>query len=287
MSIAIERLGSPEAFSACERLQREIIGAGERQILPAYLLVALQRGSGVVLGAYEIKVEPPQPCGCLVDLPMRYDENIGYFTLFHGVKREVRNRGIGYRLRVAEREACQREGGGLITWMLDPLRSLEAHFAFNKLGAIAVSYERNLYGELSDPANQGLATDRLMVEWWIDSTRVAAVIDGSELPHHFRLGLDRMEVVTKTKLTGKGLRRLVSFEAEPRGEVILVEIPVDLDRLLVRDPALARDWRIKTRDVFEVLLASGYTLSGFVHEAGRSFHLLERGEKEAVLGRAS
>jgi len=53
------------------------------------------------------------------------------------------------------------------------------------------------------------------------------------------------------------------------------------------DPDLARDWRIKTRDAFELLFAGGYILSGFVHEAGRSFHLFERAEKVLLLTRAN
>ena len=285
MNLVVDRLISPEAFSTCERLQQEIGESDERQILPVHLLVALQRNGGFVLGAYDAEVEPPRFCGCLIDLAGRYDANPSCFTLFHGVQREVRNRGIGFKLRVKEREECRKDGVGLIIWTLDPLRSLEAHFALNKLGAVAVSYERHLYGELSDLANRGLATDRLTIEWWIDSPRVSAVIDHGELPPHFHLGLNHMEVVTKTGLAGSGMRRLVSFEDEPGNAVILVEIPVDLDRLRALDPALARDWRIKMRDVFEVLLPRGYIVSGFVHEAGRSFHLLERSVKEVVLKR--
>lgn len=287
MNITIERLISLEAFSSCERLQQEVGKYEESQILPTYLLVTLHRSGGTVLGAYDTDVKPPRLCGCLIDLVAHYDGRPSWITLFHGVVRELRNCGIGYQLRVKEREECQKRDVGLITWALDPLRSLEAHFSFNKLGAICVGYERNLYGELPDPANRGLASDRLMVEWWIDSPRVTGVVDRGVLPYHFHLGLDRMEVVTKTKLVENGMRRLVGFEAAAGSDVILVEIPVNLDRIRALNPALARDWRIKMRDVFEQVLARGYIITGFVHEADRSFHLLERTKKGAVLGRAS
>lgn len=287
MNITIERLVSLGAFSSCERLQQEIGEYEERQVLPTYLLVTLHRSGGAVLGAYDTDVESPRLCGCLIDLVAHCDGRPSWITLFHGVVRKLRNCGIGYQLRVREREECQRAGVGLITWALDPLRSLEAHFSFNKLGAICVGYERNLYGKLSDPANRGLASDRLMVEWWIDSPRVTGVVERGALPYHFHLGLDRMEVVTKTKLVEDGVRQLVGFEAAAKSAVILVEIPVNLDRLRALNPALARDWRIKMRDVFEQVLARGYIITGFVHEADRSFHLLERAKKGAVLERAS
>ena len=169
-------------------------------------------------------------------------------------------------------------GGGI-----DPLRGVNAHIALNKLGGIGVGYSRNRYGPLPDPADGGLATDRIEIEWWIDSPRVNAVLDRGLLPSHYRFGLDRMEVVTKTRGVGDGLRQLVEFNPNPGSKVILVEIPVDLDRLFTTSPNLARDWRVKAREVFETLFGKGYLLTGFVHEAGRSFHLLEWGRKRVVL----
>jgi predicted GNAT superfamily acetyltransferase len=203
------------------------------------------------------------------------------------VEKASRNRGIGYQLRLEEREVCRKEGVELITWMADPLRGAQAHFAFNKLGAIATAYERNVFGELSDSANRGLATDRLAIEWWITSPRVVGVIDQEKLPHHYTFGFERMEVVTKTGLSESGMRRLLKAETSPRSDVLLFEIPVDLDRLREHDPGLARDWRVKTRDAFEALFANCYILSGFVHEAGRSFHLFEREDKASLLRRTA
>ena len=287
MNIVIEPLVSPVAFSACERLQQEILGGEDRQILPSYLLVALVRAGGMVLGAYDIDVEPPHLCGCLIDLLARRHGNFARVTLSHFVEGTARNRGIGYKLREKEREVCRKEGVELITWVIDPLRGAQAHFAFNKLGTIATTYERNVFGELPDSANRGLATDRLAIEWWIASSRVLEVVEQKKLPYHYTFGFERMEVVTKTGLADSGARRLLKAKTNPRSDVLLFEIPVDLDRLLEHDPDLARDWRIKTRDAFEALFANGYILSGFVHEAGRSFHLFERAEKVSILRRTA
>jgi predicted GNAT superfamily acetyltransferase len=154
-----------------------------------------------------------------------------------------------------------------------------------------------MYGEATAPDHRGLATrslamhglasDRLIVEWWLDSPRVSEVINRRRLPHHFHLGLDKMEVVTKTRLVKNGIRRLASYEETPKGKVVLVEIPADLDRLCDEDLDLARDWRLKTRNLFERLLTNGYTITGFVHEAGRSFHLLERADRKTILERTN
>lgn len=287
MAIAIEPLTSPEAFSAFERLQQEIFGREGGQVLPRQLLAAVVRAGGLVLGAYDTDVVPTRLCGCLIDLLAHRHGNLCRLTLLHYVEELARNCGIGYQLREKEREVCRKDNAELITWMIDPLRGAEAHFAFNKLGAIATSYERDVYGELSDSANVGLATDRLAIEWWITCPRVLEIVDQGRVPYHYSYGFDRMEVVTKTGVTESGVRRLQRVETDFRRDILLFEIPVDLDRARERDPDLARDWRVKTRDAFEVLFAGGYVLSGFVHEAGRSFHLFERAEKASLLRRTT
>lgn len=281
MSIAIDRLKTPYELTSCEAIQREIIGDGVTMSVSA--LTAVNRSGGLILAGKD--AEAQQPCGTIVDVTCNEEGVASWFTAFYGVKEAFRNQGVGTELRIEEREIGLRQGITRIMWAIDPLRSLDAHLAFNKLGAIAVGYERDLYGELDDPINRGLATDRLIIEWWLTSPRVLAVVDHRALPYHFHLGLDRMEVVTRTTAADNGERRLSGFNDEARGEVILVEIPAKLDRLRARDPDLARDWRLKTRDVFEHLFEAGHVITGFVHEGGRSFHLLERARKAKILER--
>jgi predicted GNAT superfamily acetyltransferase len=47
----------------------------------------------------------------------------------------------------------------------------------NRLGAICREYQPNLYGLTTSPLHRGLATDRLLVEWHLDSARVVAAIE--------------------------------------------------------------------------------------------------------------
>jgi predicted GNAT superfamily acetyltransferase len=282
MKLNLHRLSDPHTFQACVELQEVVAG---HALVPSRLLVSVDEVGGMILGAYDADLDPQRLCGALIDLSRRDAQGPAWHTVFYGVAPDVRNRGVGSDLRLRERTEARGTGVGLITWTIDPLRSREPHIAFNKLAAIAVGYQRNRYGELADPQNRGLATDRLLVEWWLDAPRVASVIDRGNLPHHYHVGLDRMEVVTKTRPTDNGLRRLVRFETAPHSPVILVEIPADLDEMRRIDLDLARDWRLKSRDLFESLFASGYTMTGFVHEAGRSFHLLEHADRKTVLDR--
>ena len=72
-------------------------------------------------------------------------------------------------------------------------------------------------------------------------------------------------------------RRLAPGDAdltcdEPR---LLVEIPTDFDEMLVRDPALALEWRLSTRAIFEAYFARGYRAVDFLlsRSAGRGQYL--------------
>jgi len=286
MAIATRPLCGLEDWLACERLQQAILGDRARLLLHVSTLAIIDRAGGLLLGAWEESGGRRELVGALVDLVAEADGFPSRFTAFLGTHPHAANRGVAQLLRASERDTCLAAGVGLVFWWADPLRSNEAHIAFNRLGAISNSYRRDALGVLADPRNAGLSTDRLRVEWWLEAPRVESItIEGRE-PPHFELGLDRMHVLTQTSRAPSGERRILDLDALPDKPFILVEIPADLDRVRATDIAEARRWRLVTREAFEILFANGYVLVGFVHEGGRSFHLLERAERGDVLGRS-
>lgn len=283
MDTRIEQLTSRQAFLACERLQRELVGHDRQQIISSSLSAAIHQSGGIILGAYDIAIKPPRLIGCLIDLP-RADKPTSFcVTLLHNVRKEARNHGIGYQLRLTERVKCQEKKLDFISWTIDPLYGIEAHLTFNKLGAIAPSYRREYFSGGADSSKQGFITDKLEIEWWINSPRVSEITDHGNPPAQFRIGFEQMEVVTKTTLVNTVTRRLAQIESRPTSDYLLFEIPTYLAPLQTNCPELAQDWRLKTRDAFENFFSQGYVISGFVHEAGRSFHLFERTEKRTLL----
>ncbi len=71
-----------------------------------------------------------------------------------------------------ERDYARQRGLRLIEWTYDPLESKNAHLNIKKLGAIVRRYYVNLYGEITSRLQQGLESDRVVAEWWIDQPRV-------------------------------------------------------------------------------------------------------------------
>ena len=71
-------------------------------------------------------------------------------------------------------------GIGLIEWTFDPLQVKNAYFNLHRLGAVSSRYEPDFYGDLRSRLQPGLATDRLVAQWWLCSARVSRAIAGEE-----------------------------------------------------------------------------------------------------------
>jgi predicted GNAT superfamily acetyltransferase len=81
-------------------------------------------------------------------------------------------------LKLFQRNEALGRGIRLVQWTFDPLELRNAHFNLNKLGAICRKYCPNLYGVTTSPLHRELPTDRLLMEWHLDSARVVAAIGG-------------------------------------------------------------------------------------------------------------
>jgi predicted GNAT superfamily acetyltransferase len=62
------------------------------------------------------------------------------------------------------------------------------------------------------------------------------------------------------------------------GKLALAEIPTDFGALKEADFPLARDWRFFSREVFETAFSTGYIVTDFIFDSGRSLYVLTHGE---------
>lgn len=177
--IVVRKCESIEEFHECVRLQREIWGENDLEVEPATLFVVASETGGQVLGAFDGK----QLIGYTLALAA-VRRGVPYLhSHMTGVILSYRDRGVGRLLKLFQREEAMGRGIRLIEWTFDPLETRNAHFNLNRLGAICRRYLPNLYGVTTSPLHRGLATDRLLAEWALDSPRViAAVAQGSVEP---------------------------------------------------------------------------------------------------------
>jgi predicted GNAT superfamily acetyltransferase len=173
-TIAVRACKGLEEYRACVALQRAIWGEDDLEIVPDTIFVVAEHTGGQILGAFD----GPKLVG--FTLAMAGVRNGAPYLHSHmtGVLAEYRDRGVGRMLKLLQREEALSREIRLIEWTFDPLEMRNAHFNLNRLGAIARRYLPNLYGITSSPLHRGLATDRLVAEWYLDSPRALAALNG-------------------------------------------------------------------------------------------------------------
>ncbi|MEJ7616837.1 MAG: hypothetical protein WKF30_07690 [Pyrinomonadaceae bacterium] len=92
------------------------------------------------------------------------------------------NRGVGARLKWAQRQRAMSEGINLIAWTWDPMQARNAHFNLNRLGVVVRSMAANFYGTdyASAGGDVGLDSDRLFADWHLNSTRTKMLAGGED-----------------------------------------------------------------------------------------------------------
>jgi len=177
-SITVRTCESLEDFHACVALQREIWGEDDLEVEPATMFVVAAHTGGQVLGAYDGNTL----VGFTLALAALRDGAPFLHSHMTGVRANFRDCGIGRMLKLFQREEALSHGIRLIEWTFDPLALRNAHFNLNRLGAICRRYAPNLYGVTTSPLHRGLATDRLVAEWYLDSPRVMTAVAGQCVP---------------------------------------------------------------------------------------------------------
>ena len=173
--IEIRPLTEREDLKTVVRLQRQIWGFEDVDLIPLRLFVVASKIGGQVFGAFDGR----EMVGFCMAIP---GLKAGGKTYLHshmlGVLPDYRNAGVGRMLKLTQRDDALRRGIQLIEWTFDPLEIKNAFFNMERLGAIVRRYVPNQYGTTSSPLHGGLPTDRCIAEWWIASPRVKAFTAG-------------------------------------------------------------------------------------------------------------
>ncbi len=279
--VSIERLTTIRQFHQCEELQRQVWGLGDTDVIPLHLLLTAQKSGGLVLGAFD---KEEKMIGCLFGFLGARDataRQIKHCSHMMGVLEEWRGRGVGYQLKLAQREHALAQGLELVTWTYDPLESLNAALNIGKLGVVCRTYFRDFYGEMEDGLNLGLSSDRFQVDWWVVSRRVTLRLAGQGYrPSLYAVLESGAQLLNPATASPDGLVRPTSTPLEPTADTVLVEIPAHLQTIKVADMELARQWRAQSRALFEPCFSAGYTVTEFISQVRedlrRSYYVLQR-----------
>lgn len=237
--IEIRQLHDLSLFAEVVEMQQVIWGFDPVDLLPTRLLVVLDKVGGHIFGAYDGE----RLIAFCFALPGVKPGPLPYLhSHMLGVLPEYRDRGIGRRLKLRQREEALERGIRLIEWTFDPLELKNAFFNLERLGAIVRRYAENQYGVTASPLHGGLPTDRCTAEWWLDSPRVQKILAGERPP----------------------------VRAAER-----ISFPADIAEVRSGDLARAREIQQANAARFQEAFARGLAVTGFERGPGAGTYLLE------------
>ena len=203
---------------ACEDLQTAVWGGSEREIIPYDILRAIGHAGGTVLGAWD----GARIVGMALSFVAWSAEGAYHHSHLLGVLPEYRRWGVGWRLKMAQRDAVLAQGLERITWTFDPLESANAHLNFAKLGVISDTYLPDFYGAMPEALNAGLPSDRLLVAWLLRAPHVLGRLANAQSGMSGMSGMSALPLVSAESFDAPYILRMdddgyPDFSPFPRG----------------------------------------------------------------------
>jgi predicted GNAT superfamily acetyltransferase len=250
--ISVRECTTIEEFDTCIDLQREAFGLPDIEISPRRHLIVSRQAGGWTLGAFvgETMV------GFVHQLAaVRGDDEIFGYSHMMAVARAYQNKGVGARLKWAQRERAIAEGRRFIKWTWDPMQARNAHFNLNRLGVVVEAYGDNFYGMdyNADPQQAledrpGLQSDRLFGSWYLTSPRVEALSRGEAA-------------------------------GDPGKPAVRIAIPAEWSTVVRTDVKRARAEQARVRSEFKTAFNEGLVCAGFDRGDVQSHYLLFEAQK--------
>lgn len=261
--VEIRELRSISEMVAAETIQLSIWGP-EIIAHPKEIMIPIQHEGGLLAGAFT-------PAGELVGLifgfPTR-DPRVMHSQIL-GTLEEWRGLGIGARLKWYQRDWCLAQGITQVRWTVDPLRAANAELNIRHLGGVASTYLPDYYGAMQG-IDAGAPTDRLLVDWRLDSPRVVERARQAPPDRGFPQAAEANAVETGSASPSRPRLDLA-------GPQILIRLPENFMQLAKSEPELAMRWRMHTRELLTHYFSSGYAITGFTRLGGPAYLLEQSG----------
>ncbi len=264
MELTIRALSTPEEFAMAEDVQKSAWGMPDIMVTPKEIMIAMHHNGGLALGAFEAK----RLVGMAIMFLGKRSGKCFMYSHMTGVSNDVQSKGVGRRLKLAQREYASRNGYDLVAWTFDPIISRNAHFNLSSLGVIARNYFPNYYGPMNDSINFGWETDRILAEWWIQDAEIRSA----------RAALDLRDAHSAIRVSEseRGAAFVEEVLVNTHAKTVLVRVPDDIVSLKRESIQEAQKWRESTRRVFLEYFSAGYSCLDFVEREGGFYYVLQK-----------
>ncbi len=269
-SLEIRTLNAVEDCRRVQVVQDLVWGGGHGDTMSIHVLVTQSKSGGLLQGAFVDR--GAEETGGLVGFSFGWpafgygsagQRQLKFCSHIMGVLPAWHGRGIGFRLKLSQREELLRQGWTeWVTWTFDPLQRINARLNISRLGAVSTTYLRNVYGEMTDSLNAGMPTDRFQVDWYLNSSRVRNALDGNPPPQE--VSIDSLQRARAHSPRGNAPRAPRFPLPPPDGRPYALPLPDNVDALRREPGSLLFDWRMFIRQAAEDCLAAGYTLTNCI-----------------------
>lgn len=273
--VTIRHLSTIGEFREVVNLEHAIWGytdSGDVVTVPVFIFT-VKRGA-ILIGAFDEAERMVGFAYAVVGMkagrPMLWSHMTGVLPEYRG--------GLGYQLKLEQRNRALAQGYDLIEWTFDPMQAMNAHLNFAKLGGVVEEYAENFYGESTSALHRGTPTDRLIVSWRIDEPHVVRRLQPSALVARSH-DVAEAPVVNVTAMDGDW-REVKTIDLTVSERRLWIEIPTGFTQMQQQSPERALQWRLHVRQMFQAYFAKGYRAVDFVlqREAGFGRYLLAKKE---------
>ncbi|MFD1739459.1 GNAT family N-acetyltransferase [Bacillus salitolerans] len=261
--ISYRRLEELEDINQAVRLQAEIWGL--EVVSPQPQLVASIHHGGVVIGAFT----DHQLVGFCYGFAGYKDKEVYLISHMTGILPDYQNAGIGYQLKIQQREWAIDYGYKKIVWTYDPLEIRNGYFNICKLGAYSKHYIPSYYGEMNDKLNKGLPTDRLLIEWDICSKRAEAALRGA-FKNQTETNYESLLSFHQNSDDPTPLQHEILVKENQGG--YRVPVPSTIQLIKKQNPNVAHKWRYAVRHALHEAFSKGYMITGVQRELDSKIH---------------
>lgn len=245
-------LNSYEDFDDIEELQTRIWEFEPHSVTPRHIFIAGVRSGGLVLGAFDHR---DHLVGFSLGFRGERDNAPCLYSHLTGVLPELQGQGVGYALKMAQREHALRVGLGAIVWTFDPLMMPNARLNLQKLGGVVYRYIPNAYGSSAFKMyGDGFPTHRFELHWSMTEEDLPRNEPGAgwietagALPELLTLCDDGTPVVDTSAL-----------DAVLSGRGGILRVPEDHLKMRRSNPRLARAWQETFFHCAESCLSQGH-----------------------------
>jgi predicted GNAT superfamily acetyltransferase len=242
--IVVRHCRALEEFEACLEMERTVWAAADIDLVPLPIFVVMAHTGGQILGAFD----GARMVGFTLAFPAYQHGRLLLHSHMTAVLEPYRDKGVGRRLKLFQREDALSRGIELVEWTFDPLELKNAYFNLERLGAVAREFLPNVYGITTSPLHGGMPTDRLMAQWWLRSPRV------------------------EERVAGAAPRK-------PSSRAARIVVPRNIGELKETNPEEAIRVQASVRQQFLEWLGRGYILTGIELDEKAGTYILEPAEE--------